>query len=504
MNLDPDACYRALVTRDSRFDGRLFVGVKTTGIYCRPICPARTPKRENVTFFPSAAAAQEAGFRPCLRCRPESAPDLGAWRGASNTVSRGLALIEAGALDDGDLESLADRLGVGGRHLRRLFHTHLGASPVAVAQTRRVLLAKQLIHETRLAMTEVALASGFSSVRRFNETFQALYGRPPASLRRTRRDPHLAREDGVRLKLPYRAPYDWDSLMGFLKHRAIGGVEVVTDRRYVRAITLDGQSGLLAVSPGAGDMLEVVIRFPRLAALPAIIARVRRIFDLAADPAAIAGHLARDPDLAARLAARPGLRVPGAWDGFELAVRAILGQQITVAAATALASRLAADFGAPLSADLAGRESGVTHAFPTPDALAKADLTTLPMPRARSSALASLAQAAVRDPTLFDPRGDPARSIAKLMALPGIGAWTAHYIALRALRDPDAFPAADIGLQRAMASADGVRPSAGALEARSQAWRPWRAYAALHIWTTPDLCETNPLEPGADDDRRAA
>jgi AraC family transcriptional regulator of adaptative response / DNA-3-methyladenine glycosylase II len=499
MDLDPDVCYRALVTRDARFDGRMFVGVRTTGIYCRPICPARTPKRENVTFFLSAAAAQEAGFRSCLRCRPESAPDLGAWRGASNTVSRGLALIEAGALDGGDLESLADRLGVGGRHLRRLFHTHLGASPIAVAQTRRVLLAKQLIHETSLPMTQVALASGFSSVRRFNETFQALYGRPPAALRRDRAGARQAGEDGVRLTLPYRAPYDWEALMGFLRTRAIGGVEVVTPGRYVRAITLEGQTGLLAVSPDTKERLEVVIRFPRLAALPVIIARVRRIFDLAADPSAIAEHLGSDPDLAARISARPGLRVPGAWDGFELAVRAILGQQISVAAATNLASRIAADFGAPLEPDLACLEPNVTHAFPTPHALACADLNSLPMPRARSSALAGLARAALAEPTLFEPRGDPAEAIARLTALPGIGAWTAHYIALRALRDPDAFPAADIGLQRALAGPDGIRRSSTALEARSQAWRPWRAYAALHLWTTPNIPDSE-----ADHARRAA
>jgi AraC family transcriptional regulator of adaptative response / DNA-3-methyladenine glycosylase II len=410
-----------------------------------------------------------------------------------------LVLIEAGALDGGDLESLADRLGVGARHLRRLFHTHLGASPIAVAQTRRVLLAKQLIHETHLSMTQVALASGFSSVRRFNETFKALYGRPPTALRRSRASAPPTGEDGVQLKLTYRAPYDWEALVAFLGARAVAGVEAVTPRGYARAISLEGQRGLLAVSPDSGDRLNVMIRFPRLAALTSIIARVRRIFDLAADPAAIAGHLGRDPDLAARIAARPGLRVPGAWDGFELAVRAILGQQITVAAATALASRLASDFGMPLSADLGGQEYGVTHAFPTSEALAGADLTGLPMPRARSSALGSLARAAAADPTLFDPRGDPEQAIAKLTALPGIGAWTAHYIALRALRDPDAFPASDVGLQRALVGADGARPSPAALEARSQAWRPWRAYAALHLWTTPDL-----PDPGARHDRRAA
>jgi AraC family transcriptional regulator of adaptative response / DNA-3-methyladenine glycosylase II len=485
MTLEPDACYRALETRDARFDGRLFVGVKTTGVYCRPICPARTPRRENVRFFPSAPTAQEAGFRPCLRCRPESSPDLGAWRGASNTVSRGLALIEAGALDTSGLDSLADRLGVGARQLRRLFRQHLGASPIAVAQTRRVLLAKHLIHETQLSMAQVALASGFSSVRRFNETFQALYRRPPLDLRRSRTPAPVANGEAIRLTLPYRAPYDWDALIGFLATRAIAGVEHVEPRLYARTLTLEGETGLLTVSPAAGDRLAVTIQFPRLTALPAILARVRRIFDLAADPAAIAAHLAKDPDLAPRLAARPGLRVPGAWDGFELAVRAILGQQITVAAATDLAGRLAKAHGEPLLPSLASPAVGLTHIFPSPERLAQTDLSSLPMPRARSWALEGLAKATAADPALFDPRGDPARAIARLTALPGIGAWTAHYIALRALRDPDAFPAADIGLQRALAAPDGARPTAAALEARSQAWRPWRAYAALHVWTTP-------------------
>jgi AraC family transcriptional regulator of adaptative response / DNA-3-methyladenine glycosylase II len=499
MTLDPDACYRALLTRDARFDGRLFVGVTTTGIYCRPVCPARTPKRRNVVFFAAAAAAQEAGFRPCLRCRPESSPDLGAWRGTSNTVARGLALIEAGALDVGDLESLADRLGVGPRQLRRLFRRHLGASPVAVAQTRRVLLAKQLIHETRLPMTEVALASGFSSVRRFNETFQALYGRPPAALRRSGGDSAPAAGGGIRLRLPYRPPFDWDGIADFLGARAVAGVERATKTRYVRAIALDGAAGLMAVSPGPGETLDVTIRFPRLSALPAILSRVRRMFDLSADPAAIGAHLSRDPDLAPRVSARPGLRAPGAWDGFELAVRAILGQQIAVAAATLLASRLAAEFGASLGPDMAGLEAGITHAFPTAERLADADLSRLPMPRARSAALEGLARAAVADPTLFEPRGDLASAVRRLTALPGIGGWTAQYIALRALRDPDAFPAADIGLQRALAGPDGARPTARQLTARAEAWRPWRAYGALHLWTTP----ATPI-PGADHVRPAA
>lgn len=476
MELDHEACYRAILSRDARFDGRIFGGVKTTGIYCRPVCPARTPKPQNITFYPSAAAAEAAGFRACLRCRPETSPDLGAWKGSSSTVSRALALIEAGALDTGDVEALAGRLGVGDRQLRRLFQTHLGATPIGVAQTRRVLLAKQLIHETNLPMGEVALAAGFGSVRRFNETFQALYHRPPASLRRRGASPA---GEGVTLKLRYRPPYDWEGLIAFLKLRAIPGVELVTETRYARTIALDGEMGTIAVSPAGADQLAVQVRFPRPSALPSILARVRRVFDLAADPTVINAQLSSDPDLAPRIAQRPGLRVPGAWDGFELAIRAILGQQITVHAAVLLAGRLAAQYGEPLPE--AWAREGLTVAFPSPRRLAAADLSGLPMPRARSGALGAMAAAAVADPGLFGPRQDLDTAIKALKALPGIGEWTAQYIAMRQLREPDAFPAADIGLMRAL-EVDGVRPTPAQLLARAEAWRPWRAYAALHLW----------------------
>ncbi len=365
MELDHDACYRAISTRDARFDGQLFTGVKTTGIYCRPICPARTPKSENVVFYPTAAAAQAAGFRPCLRCRPETSPDLAAWRGTSNTVSRALALIETGALDASDVEGLADRLGLGERQLRRLFRLHLGASPIAVAQTRRVLLAKQLIHETRLPMAEVAMASGFGSIRRFNETFQTLYHRPPGSLRRGRATEIPASAgDAFSIRLPYRPPYDWDAMIRFLGHRAIPGVEVAERGRYARTIAIGPDRGVLVVRPSSGDRLDVEIRFPRLSLLPAIIARVRRVFDLAADPLAIGAQLGQDKTLQPLVAARPGLRVPGAWEGFELAIRAILGQQVTVTAATALAGRIVAAHGEPLPTGIAGAIEGLTHVFP--------------------------------------------------------------------------------------------------------------------------------------------
>jgi AraC family transcriptional regulator, regulatory protein of adaptative response / DNA-3-methyladenine glycosylase II len=486
MDMDHDACYRALQTRDGRFDGRLFAGVKTTGIYCRPICPARTPKRENVHFFPSAAAAQEAGFRPCLRCRPEISPDLGSWRGTSNTVSRALTLIEAGALDSSGIEALAERLGIGERQLRRLFHQHLGASPIAVAQTRRVLLAKQLIHDTHLSMADVAMAAGFGSVRRFNETFQQLFGRPPAELRRSRNNGGPGLKDAVAIRLPYRPPYDWDFIISFLAARAIAGVEAVSARRYARTIELKGASGTICVEPSDGAWLKATIMFPRLDALPAIIARIRRLFDLAADPLMIGSHLAEDPILAPLVAERPGMRVPGAWDGFELAVRAILGQQITVPAATRLLGKLVSAYGARFDDDrpeVAGL-TGLTHLFPRPEGLAPFDLSTLGMPRARAAALTALAAAVADDPQIFALHRSLEDASERLRSLSGVGEWTAQYIAMRELREPDAFPAADIGLLRAMADEQGRRPTPHQLLARSENWRPWRAYAALHLWAS--------------------
>jgi AraC family transcriptional regulator, regulatory protein of adaptative response / DNA-3-methyladenine glycosylase II len=502
MELNADACYRALRTRDARFDGQLFVGVKTTGIYCRPICPARTPKREHVLFFPTAAAAQEAGFRPCLRCRPETAPDLAAWRGTSNTVARALALIEMGGLDDADVETLASRLGVGDRQLRRLFRVHLGASPIAVAQTRRVLLAKQLIHETTLPMSEVALAAGFGSIRRFNETFQRLFNRPPGTLRRIGGAASPSKGE-VTMLLRYKPPYDWPAMISFLKARAIRGVEVVGNDTYTRTIEIDGCHGTVLVRRGKGHTLQITVRFPTLSALPTIIARLRRQFDLSADPDAIGAQLSEDPVLARLVSRRPGLRVPGAWDGFELAVRAVLGQQVSVAAGIGLAARVVSAHGERLataddvgvqdqggdaaggadpadSTDVAYR--GLTHVFPRPERLAALDPATLPMPRSRATALVSLARAVAADPQIFRIGRSLDEVVAQLRAMKGIGEWTAQYIAMRELREPDAFPSADVGLQRAMAGTDGRRPTARELLARAERWRPWRAYAAQHLW----------------------
>lgn len=481
MLLDPITCRQAILARDARFDGRFFTGVLTTGVYCRPICPARPPKAENCRYYPSAAAAQTAGFRPCLRCRPETAPGLGAWRGASNTVSRAMALIEEGALDGAGVEVLAGRLGVGDRQLRRLFLKHLGASPVAVAQTRRVLIAKQLIHESRLPMAEVAHAAGFGSIRRFNESMRGLFGRPPTALRRS-----LAAQDraaDLTLSLGYRPPYDWEALLSFLAARAIPGVEQVTGGRYRRTIEIDGEVGLLDITNDAPrNRLLATIRLAKLAALPRVIARVRAMFDLDADPEAIGLALSRDDRLAPLVAARPGLRVPGAWDPFELAVRAILGQQITVTAATRLAGEIAGRWGAPFE------DEQLSRVFPRPAILASVQIAG--MPGARARAISSLAAAACADAGLFSRKSDLVHSIAALRALPGIGEWTAHYISMRALREPDSFPAADIGLLRAMDDGQG-RPQPAELLARSAAWRPWRAYACMHLWTQPTVKEAS-------------
>jgi AraC family transcriptional regulator of adaptative response / DNA-3-methyladenine glycosylase II len=480
MTVPPhDICYRALATRDPALDGRIFVGVTTTGIYCRPICPARTPKRENVRFYPSAAAAQEAGFRPCLRCRPEISPDAAAWRGTSNTVSRALALIGEGLLDaDRGVAALADRLGIGERQLRRLFDQHLGAPPIAVAQTRRILFAKQLIQDTQLSMTDVAAASGFGSVRRFNDAFRKLYRRSPGTLRQRR----TAALSTVTLRLGYRAPYDWDSILAFLGARAIAGVELVDKDHYARTIQIDGRIGSVEVAPGRNQLIAT-IRFPNVRALLTIVARLRRLFDLDADVASIGAHLSGDAGLAPLILKRPGLRTPGAWDGFELACRAIFGQQITVTAARNLAGKLVALAGTSAGADVTGDER-LSKVFPTPSQVIAADLSTMGMPRARIAAIEALAQAAA-DPKLLAPVGTFDEALERLLALPGFGPWTAQYWALRALRDGDAFPAGDVALLRHPAvAADGHRPTSKALLARAEAWRPWRAYAAQHLWTS--------------------
>ncbi|WP_313621147.1 AlkA N-terminal domain-containing protein [Achromobacter sp.] len=479
MELNHDACYSAIQVRDARYDGRFFTAVRTTGIYCRPVCPARTPLSKNVTFYSTAAAAQEAGYHPCLRCRPETAPELGPGHELPDSVARALQLIELGALDEDGVDALAHRLGVGDRQLRRQFRQHLGASPVTVAQTRRVLLAKQLIHETRLPMAEIAFASGFGSIRRFNEIFLDLFGRTPGDLRRSDKPDVPAGPQGeIKLLLRYRPPYDWDGMLAFLRLRAIPGVEQVADDTYARTICLDGVQGTVTVQRGTGDALQATVRFPRLQALPSIIARLRRVFDLASDPAAIAAQFSGDPVMSALMQSRPGLRVPGAWDGFELAMRAVLGQQITVVAAIRLAGKLVAAHGAPMEQP----DGALTHVFPLPQAVAAAELASLGMPRSRAATLSAVAAAAVADKHLFDAAGGLEDAVRRLRTIRGVGEWTAQYIALRQLREPDAFPHADIGLIRALERLESRAYTPAQLLVRSESWRPWRAYAAQHLW----------------------
>mgnify|MGYP001041110721 CR=1 FL=1 len=483
--LDPDISYRALQTRDARFDGRLFVGVTSTGIYCRPICPARTPKRENCRFFSGSAAAQAAGFRACLRCRPEIAPELPGWRGTSNTVSRALALIGDGFLDheDGTVETLAMRVGMGARQLRRLFDQHLGVTPVAVAQSRRLLFAKQLLHDTTLSMTEVALAGGFGSVRRFNHAFRSLYHRAPGELRRatTTVSSHLPATAPVVLQIPYRPPYDWDSMLQYLRARAIEGLEVVEDNAYRRSVRHEGMTGTITIEHRPDKhSLMATIDFSSVRALQAIVTRIRHQFDVAADVEAITAHLSQDATLAPLIAARPGLRAPGCWDGFELGVRAVLGQQVTVAAARRLGGILVELWGEALP-HAEGRR--LMRTFPTASCLATANLSRLGMPATRQATISALARAAVAHPQLFMPGGSVEERLAQLRAIPGIGAWTADYIALRAFREPDAFPSGDLGLLRSARRLIGGQAKASHLVQRAETWRPWRAYAAQHLWT---------------------
>jgi AraC family transcriptional regulator of adaptative response / DNA-3-methyladenine glycosylase II len=474
MNLDLQTCSRARLSRDPRFDGKFFIAVLGSRVYCRPICPAPTAKEKNCRYFATAAAAAEAGFRPCLRCRPECSPGTPAWIGTSNTVSRALRLIGESGLEDGGIENLAERVGIGSRHLRRLFIKHLGASPSAVAQTRRLQFAKKLIDETRLPMSEVALASGFGSVRRFNAALRKIYKRTPTQIRRLVRQKQLQPENQYLFHLRFRPPYHWKGMLAFLAARATPGVEIVDNDSYRRSIFLNDCPGYFEVSlDEAHNALAVRVQIgdPRL--LYVIIERIRSMFDLNADWPAIAESLGTDPELAGRLRAEPGLRVPGFWNPFELTVRAILGQQITVKGATALAGRIARSFGQAFSGP-----NGLTHLFPEPAALADAKLISIGLTTKRAETIRALARAVCDGQISFDRIVDTDAYLTKLCDIPGIGAWTAQYVAMRALGEPDAFPSADLGLLRAL----GLQ-NTREIEPRAEAWRPWRAYAAMYLWS---------------------
>jgi len=476
---------RARLSRDARFDGRFFVGVKTTGIYCRPICPANAPRSKNVSFYPTAAAAGEAGYRPCLRCRPECAPGTPAWEGTSTTVQRGLRLIADGALDDGDIERLSDRLGVTSRHLRRLFNKHLGASPLAVAHTQRLHFAKRLIDQTILPMADIAIASGFGSTRRFNDAFQKAYGRTPGELRRRRAvtDPSA----GLTVQVPYRSPFGFGHLLQFFAARAIPGVEVVREGRYLRSVSIDGIHSVIDLHDGGKSVL-LTVHAARTRSLLPIIQRVRGMFDLDAAPEDVSAALSRDKHLTGLIGENPGIRVPGAWDGFELIVRAILGQQVSVAAATTLSGRLAKRYGDKVTVTVPGVDvaSAPCVVFPRPQKLLRARLGDLGIIGSRAETIRRIAKAVVAGQIGFDPTQNVDDFCRDLIAIKGIGEWTAQYVAMRALKDPDAFPHADLGLLRAFDAPDRARMKPAELKARAETWRPWRAYAALLLWSSGD------------------
>ncbi len=472
---DPRICEQARRSRDARFDGLFFIAVSSTGIYCRPVCPAPAAKRANVRYYANAAAAEAAGFRPCLRCRPELAPGNHAWRHGGDLVARALELMDEGALAEQSMDQFAARLGVSARQLRRLFVEQVGAPPRSVYATQRLLFAKQLLTETALPVTQVALAAGFRSLRRFNAAFAQANHIEPRQLRRQPRDA----DSPLVLRLDYRPPYAFDTLLDFLRTRALPGLESVDQHAYARVFGPADAPGWLRVSawPNA-HALRLQLHCPRPTQLPDIVRRVRRMFDLDADPRSITQALADDALLGPLRGRDPGLRIPGCWDGFEIAVRAVLGQQVSVARARNLAVRFLQRFGEPVAGT---PPVGLERLFPTAAVLASADLTGIGLTAARARTVRTLAQALLDGQVSLGAGQTLDGFVAQWTALPGIGPWTAHYVALRALGNPDAFPAGDLILRRE-AAAGGVPLTTAALEARATHWRPWRAYAVMHLW----------------------
>ena len=477
MLLDSDTCYRALRARDPRFDGRFFIGVSSTRIYCRPICTVRVPKRENCTFYPSAAAAEAVGYRPCLRCRPELAPGNASVDASHRIAQAAAALIEDETADDAGLEAIAQRLGITDRHLRRVFQSEFGVAPVAFAQTQRLLLAKRLLTDTALSVTDIAYASGFGSMRRFEALFRERYRLTPKQLRRNPKP--TAMPDSLAFELSFRPPYDWESMLRFLGARSIAGVEEVTATTYRRIVspgisptTAGAPSGWIEVTPHRRKAtMRVTVSSSLAKNIPAVLARVKHLFDLSCQPAEIAealGELAAD---------NRGLRVPGAFDGFEVAVRAVLGQQVTVAGARTLAGRFAAAFGTPVESPF----DALTTVFPSAKRIAEAEpdeIARLGILPSRARTIHELARAVADGELRLAPGVDVAAALEKLKALPGIGEWTAQYIAMRALAWPDAFPHTDLVLMKALGEKNPKRTLAA-----GEAWRPWRAYAVMHLWS---------------------
>ncbi len=478
MKLEPAACYRALVTHDARFDGAFFVGVKTTGIYCRPVCRARTPRRDRCEFFARAVLAERAGFRACFRCRPERAPGLSTVDAVSRLVSVAARKIDEGALNRDGVDGLASQLGVGARHLRRVMRAELGVGPLELALSKRVALARELLRGTALPVTDVAFASGFSSLRRFNDAYRSSQRMTPSEVRRPR-ESGRSPANALRVVLDIRPPFDAASAFAFLRARAVPGGESFSGDTYLRGVSLNGATGVVSITAAKGRSAIVVEASSGLApSLMTIASRTRRLFDSDADPERIREHLGRDKLLEGRVAARPGLRVMGAFDPFEWAVRAVLGQQISVRAALTIAGRLLVRFGIPLQ-----RSDGAdapAFAWPDADRLAGSKeeaVMSIGLTRARARTVLHVARAVAEGDLVLDGSVDLATTRKALLELPGVGPWTAQYIELRALGWPDAFPSGDLGLRKALG---GI--SAAQCEARSERWRPWRAYAATHLW----------------------
>ena len=479
IDIDPDVVWRTLQARDGRFDGWLFSAVKTTGIYCRPSCPARTPKRENVTFYRSAAAAQAAGYRACKRCRPDAAPGSPEWDLRADLVGRAMRLIGDGVVDREGVTGLAARLGYTERHVHRQLVAVAGAGPLALARAQRAQSARVLLETTALPVTEVSFAAGFGSIRQFNTTIREVFAMTPGELRRSSRRGRRREGSGtLELRLPYREPFDGEGLIEFLARRVIAGVEEVHLGAYRRSLSLPNGPGIVELLPLDG-YVQARLWLEDLRDLGAAIHRCRGLLDLDSDPHSVLDVLGSDPLLGSLVRAAPGRRVPGSVDGGELAVRALLGQQISLRGAATLGARLVAQFGEPLERPL----GGVTHLFPDSAALAAADLEGLAMPVSRRRALTGLARALASGEIELDRGADRLEVRARLMELPGIGPWTAEYVAMRALRDPDAFLASDLGVRHALErlGTDGRAPSA---ERLSQAWRPYRAHAVLHLWAS--------------------
>jgi AraC family transcriptional regulator of adaptative response / DNA-3-methyladenine glycosylase II len=478
MELDHQHCYEAIKARDARFDGAFFVGVSSTGIYCRPVCTVRTPGRDRCSFYRNAASAEAAGYRPCLRCRPELAPGASSVDAVRRTARLAAARIEAEALSDSSIETLAAEFKLSSRQLRRVIEREYGVSPIELAQTRRLLLAKQLLTDTRLRVSDIAFASGFASVRRFNHLFRTRYRLNPMALRRQQIESPAG---GITLKLGYRPPYAWTTLVQFLASRGASHVEQLDGARYLRTVRLGAYTGWIAAeldpSPGR-NLLRVEIAPTLLPVLTMLQPRLRQLFDLDANPMVIEAHLRQDRRLAKHVGATPGLRVPGAIDGFELALRAVLGQQVTVKAATTLFGRFVQAFGDSVQTPYPGLDRLAPRAQDVAQA-SQQQLIDLGLTRRRAETVRQLALAVADQGLRLEASVDNAAVLAVLQAIPGIGPWTAQYIALRALADPDAFPVGDLGLLKAL-----KLTRAAELQVAAERWRPWRGYAALHLWNS--------------------